>query len=261
MLSFFSLILGILVISLPALSREKTFEVYDNQVLRVCSSSANLPFSDDKLEGFENKIASLIAEKLKVKQVEYTWHPLGAGFVRNTLNSNLCDLILSTTLKNNLLLNTNPYYQSAYVFVYRKNENLHINSLTDKNLKYLRIGLSNNTPPLSVLIELGFNYQLYYYPLLVDNRHHSVKQNMIDDLLAKKIDVAIAWGPSIGNSVKKHADKLLMTQLKNKKMYFKISMGVRNGEIEFKHAINRILRKNRQEIDGILKQYNVPLVI
>lgn len=256
---FFLLGLCLFFTTLVTLAKEKTFEVYDPKVLRVCSSN-NIPFSDDKLTGFENKIASLIAEKLNIKQINYAWHPLGVGFIRNTLRANLCDLVLSTTLKNGLLLNTNPYYQSSYVFVYRKNEGLDINRLTDKNLKYLRIGLSNNTPPLSTLLELWLDYQIHYYPLLVDNRNYSIQQNMIDDLLNKKIDVAIAWGPSIGNNVQKHANKLIMTKLKNKKMYFKISMGVRNGEIEFKHAINRVLRKNREAINVILQQYNVPLI-
>ena len=252
--------IALLLFATLANTKEKTFEVYDNKVLRVCSSR-NLPFSTTNLSGFENKIATFIAKKLKILRVEYIWHPLGVGFIRNTLNTNLCDLVLSTTLKNGLLLNTNPYYQSAYVFVYRQHENLKIKHLSDKNLQYLRIGLSNNTPPLSVLLESGFDYQLHYYPLLVDNRYYSVQQKMIDDLLAKKIDVAIAWGPSIGNNVQKYANKLQMTKLKDKKMYFKISMGVRNGEIELKHRINRILRKHRTAINAILKSYNVPLVL
>lgn len=251
----------LLFLSFNAFSKEKTFDIYDKNVLRVCSDSSNMPFSNSKLEGFENKIASLIAKEINVKKISYVWYPLGIGFIRNTLKANLCDLVLSTTLKNSLLLNTNPYYESSYVLVYRKNEGLNLKGLFDKNLEYLKIGLPNNTPPLSVLLRLRFDQQLHYYPLLTDNRHYSLNKKMINDLLNKKIDVAILWGPLVANYVKQHPDKLNLTVLANRKMRFKISMGVRNGETKFKQLINKVLRKNEQAIHNILKEYNVPLII
>jgi len=42
-------------------------EIVDRTELRVCADPSNLPFSNEKGEGFENKTAQLLADELKLK--------------------------------------------------------------------------------------------------------------------------------------------------------------------------------------------------
>ena len=61
---FYALILTIFFNSLAA--RESAIEAVDTQNLRVCADPSNLPFSNEKGEGFENEIAELLGKKLGI---------------------------------------------------------------------------------------------------------------------------------------------------------------------------------------------------
>jgi quinoprotein dehydrogenase-associated probable ABC transporter substrate-binding protein len=238
-------------------------EAVDRTALRVCADPANLPFSNEKLEGFENKIADLIAKDLKVP-ARYTWYPDATGFLRNTLDARRCDLVMGIVSGAELVLNTNPYYRSSYVIVTRRRANLAIETLSDPRLRALRIGLTAGTPPSDVIAQQGLMVNVRPYPLVVDTRYDQPGKVMIDDLARGAIDVAILWGPIAGYYAKQHGDQLkvtpLLKEVKNARMDFYITMGVRPNEVEWKREINRLIDHNKDGILAILKDYGVPLL-
>ena len=129
------------------------------RVLRVCADPNNLPFSNESEEGFENRLAQLIAGELNAR-VSYTWWAQRRGFVRNTLNEGLCDVVMGVPGSFELTGVTRPYYRSTYVFLYRKDAGLSLRSLDDSVLRTLRIGVQiigddyANTPPAHALARL-----------------------------------------------------------------------------------------------------------
>ena len=146
----FAVLCGLAVLTAGTASRATTSEVIDRSALRVCADPSNLPFSNQAEEGFENKIAELLAAELGVP-VQYTWFPQATGFVRNTLMARRCDLVIGISLGFELLQNTNPYYRSAYSLIYRPDGGLAIETLDDPALKDLTIGIVAGTPPASVV--------------------------------------------------------------------------------------------------------------
>ena len=114
-----------------------------------------MPFSNDKGEGFENKIAEIVAAELKIP-VEYTWFPQATGFIRQTLFAKRCDVVMGYAQGDELVLNTNHYYRSTYALVYRAGTGLDgVDSLADPRLKDKRIGVVAGTPPGSIMARLG----------------------------------------------------------------------------------------------------------
>ena len=238
-------------------------EAVDRTTLRVCSDPASLPFSNHKQQGFENKIADLLAQDLKVP-VKYTWYPDATGFLRNTLNARRCDLVMGIASGAELVLNTNPYYRSSYVIVTRRKDNLDITELNDPRLKKLRIGLTAGTPPSDVIAGQGLMGNVRPYQLVVDTRFDSPGKLMIEDLAKGEIDVALLWGPIAGYYAKNFGDQLIVTPLvkeaKDARMDFYITMGVRPNEIEWKRQVDKLIQGNRDKIVAILKDYGVPLL-
>jgi quinoprotein dehydrogenase-associated probable ABC transporter substrate-binding protein len=238
-------------------------EAVDRSALRVCADPSSLPFSNEKLQGFENKIADLLAKSLKVP-VRYTWYPDSTGFLRNTLDARRCDLVMGIVSGAELVLNTNPYYRSSYVIVTRRSENLGITQLSDPRLKTLRIGLTAGTPPADIIARQGLMANVRPYALVVDTRFDQPGKLMIDDLVRGAIDAAVLWGPIAGYYAKHYGDKLALTPLlkeaKGARMDFYITMGVRPNEVEWKREINRLIDQNRDGIVAILKDYGVPLL-
>ena len=237
-------------------------ELEARKTLRVCSNPNNLPYSNRATEGFENKIAELIAAKLGVP-LSYYWFPQSMGFERMTLHTRRCDLIISVSSSNELLLNTNPYYSSAFALIYPvvagyKLTSLSVPDLKDKNL---RIGLIAGTPPTSLLLEKGLMEQVASYRLVDD----APAEQIIKDMLADKLDVAVLWGPIAGYLNKKYGGQfkivpLVVDHSDKYRMIYSITMGVRLGEIEWKRQLNSILRRNEEEIHAILSEYDIPLV-
>ena len=231
--------------------------------LRVCADANSLPFSNKKEEGFENKIARLIAEELK-QPIRYNWWPQTIGFVRNTLRLRRCDLIVGIGTGNELVQNTNPYYRSIYTMVYRQDSGLKATSLSDPALKSLRFGVIAGTPPATLLAKYGLIGQARPYHLTVDTRFFSPTRQAIEDVAAGKIDIALIWGPTAGYFAKRQKAALVVVPLLNEqtgvRLDFRVSMAVRANENDWKRRLNRILKRLKPKIDRILKDYGVPLL-
>lgn len=242
-----------------------SIELVDPKTLRVCADPNNLPFSNDRGEGFENRIAEFLAKKLG-KELAYTYYPGATGFVRNTLNAHLCDVILGMPQGNDLVQPTNPYYRTTYAIVTRAGSELDgMNALDDPRLKEkpYRIGLVANTPPGNVLAMNGLMASVKPYPLMVDTRVESSGAAMIHDLERKEIAVALLWGPIAGYYAKHSSEKLNVTPLPETagaRMAFRIGFGVRHSDQNWKRELNTLIAQNKGEIERILLDYGVPLL-
>jgi quinoprotein dehydrogenase-associated probable ABC transporter substrate-binding protein len=249
----------------PADEIKGSIELVDPKVLRVCADPSNLPFSNRAGEGFENKLAQFLAGKLG-KDLAYVYYPGATGFIRNTLNAHLCDIVMGMPQGDDIVQPTNPYYRTAYAIVYRAGSDLEgLTSLGDLRLgkNGRRIGLVANTPPGNVLARLGLLASVKPYPLVVDTRVDAPAAEMIRDLESGVVDAAILWGPIAGYHVKRSAGKLaeaLLTQEQGARMSFRIAMGVRHSDQEWKRELNRIIAQNQHEIDRLLADYGVPLI-
>ena len=241
-----------------------TSEVIDRSALRVCADPANMPFSNRRGEGFENKIAEVLAAELGVP-VRYTWFPQATGFVRQTLRARRCDLIVGISLGFELLQNTNPYYRSAYVMIYREDSGLSATALDDPALKEVQLGIVAGTPPANLLARNGLLGNVRPYHLMVDTRVDSPGKQMVEDVATSEIDVAIVWGP-IGGHYAKQQEEVplrvvpLVTKPDGVRMDYRITMGVRFNEPEWKRELNALLKAKQEEIDAILHDYGVPLL-
>ena len=261
-----ALLAGAALLSGPGSSRADPPrpEAIDRTALRVCADPANLPFSNDKGEGFENKIAELLGQKLGVP-VRYTWYPNSTGFLRMTLRARRCDLVMGIVVGADLVQNTNPYYRSGYVLVTRKEDKLaDLTGLADPRLQSLRLGITAGTPPANLAARDGLMAQARPYPLVVDTRFDAPGKQMIEDLANKQIDVAVLWGPIAGYFAKQHGDALTVAPLSNEakdtRLDFYITMGMRPGESDWKNRINGLIRENQDAITAILKEYGVPML-
>ena len=239
--------------------------------LRVCADPNNLPFSNARLEGFENRIAELIARDLGAT-VEYTWWPQRRGFVRNTLRANTCDVILGIPTSFELAQATRPYYRSTYVFVTRADRNIEIASFDDPILKTLRIGVhlagddGANPPPAHALANRGIIDNVRGYTLYGDYSQDNPPARLIDAVARGEIDVAIAWGPLAGYFAKGQTVPLELTAVSPQvdtpflPFVFDIGVGVRRGEEPFRAEIESVLKKRSAEITKILDDYGIPRV-
>jgi quinoprotein dehydrogenase-associated probable ABC transporter substrate-binding protein len=235
-------------------------------VLRICGDPGNMPFSERKEDGFENKIAAIIADELKVK-VRYYWLTQGPGFVRNTLGTGLCDLIIGQTFGGDLVQTTNPYYRSAYTIVTRTGELDGLTALDDPRLKGKKIGVIAGTPPVNRMGDLGLvsSMRAYApYSLDPDRKYQTVAAEIIAGLAAKEIDAAVIWGPAAGWLAKQSGTPMTVTPLlkepERPPMAYRIAMGVRIGENDWKRTLNTVLRKRRADIDKVLRDFDVPLL-
>lgn len=244
-------------------SYAQTSEAIDRTALRVCSDPNNLPYSNKAGEGFENKIAELFAAELGVP-VQYTWYPNTIGFIRNTLRVRKCDLVLAAPTASELLQNTNPYYRSTYALVFRADSGIAATSVGDPAMKSLRIGVVAGTPGATLIAKYGLFDRMRPYHLLVDTRFDSATSRMVKDILAGEIDVAIVWGPIAGYHVKMHKPVLAMIPLdpnsEDTRVAFRIHMGLRHNEPEWKLRVNELIRENQDAISAILMDYGVPLL-
>ena len=240
-----------------------TGEVVDLTRLRVCADPGNLPYSNDKGEGFENKIAELIAADLGVP-LEYTWFPQTVGFVRMTLAARRCDLIIGVATTNELMQNTNPYYRSGYVIVHRPELTVTQARLDDPVFKDLRLGLQPRTPVATLAARYDLLKRAKSYPLIVDTRLVKPARDMVQDVAKGEIDAALAWGPLAGYWVKELAPDLVITPLAadpgHERLDFRVSMGIRYNEPDWKHRLNGLLEQHKAEIQQILAGYGVPLL-
>lgn len=241
-------------------------ELVDPDVLRVCADPSNMPFTDESGEGFENKLAELVAKKTGRKSVAYTWFPMVMGFVRNTLRANRCDIIMGYAQGDELVQNTNAYYRSTYVLVFKKESPLSgVETIEDPKLAGKRIGVVAGTPPSTNMAAVKLMRTAKIYPLMVDTRvMPSVAEIMIKDMLDGAIDAAIVWGPMAGYYARESGADLTVVPLVKEKtgsrMMYRITMGVRPSDQEWKRTLNQVIRENQEEINKLLLEYNVPLI-
>ena len=232
--------------------------------LRVCADPDNMPFSNHEGEGFENKLAELIARKLEAK-ISYTWIPERRGLLRHPMGDNACDLVMGYAQGSDLVEDTNPYYHTSYVLIYRADDAslAGIDSLKDPRLKNKRIGLVARTPPASMLAMNGLTASAKPFEV---GRGSSISgaDAMIAEVAAGTLDTALLWGP-VGGSAAQRASKPLnivplIKEQAGPSAIYAITMGVRPNEPQWKHQINKVIEENRAEIDQILLAFNVPVL-
>jgi len=241
-----------------------SIELVDPKVLRVCADPRNLPFSNEQGEGFENKLAEFLAAKLQ-KKIDYMYFPQATGFVRMTLGAHRCDVIMGFPQGDDLVQGTNPYYRTAYALVAKQGSGLEdVTALDDARLKGKHIGIVAGTPPATDMAVNGLMSNAKPYPLMIDTRFDSSAGAMIDDLNKGAIDAAILWGPMAGFYAKKSNPPLRVTPLVHEKsgpqLVYRIGMGVRRADQNWKRMLNRLIQENQSEINKILVEYGVPLL-
>src|SRR3569832_1123671 len=243
---------------------DPSIELVDPNVLRVCADPRNLPFSNDKGEGFENKLGELIAGKLH-KKIDYMYFPQATGFVRMTRGAHRCDVIMGFPQGDDLVQGTNPYYRTAYALLSKPGSGLDdIAALDDARLKGKHNGIVAGTPPATDMVVNGLMTTAKPYPLMVDTRFDSSAEAMVNDLNKGEIDAAVLWGPMAGFYAKKSNPPLHVTPLVHEKggpqLVYRIGMGVRRADQNWKRLLNRLIQENQGEINKILVEYGVPLL-
>lgn len=239
--------------------------------LRVCADPNNLPFSNRAGEGFENRIAELIGRELG-KPVEDTWWAQRRGFVRNTLSSGQCDLVVGTSSGMEMLATTRPYYKSTYVFLSRRSRHLNIRSFDDPRLAHLKIGVQLigddfvNTPPAHALANRGMTKNLVGFPVYGDYRLPNPPSRIVEAVAKGKVDLAVVWGPLAGYFASRVGVPLDVVPVRPQldlpylPFVFDIAMGVRRGDSTFRAQLDGIIERRRPTIDSILAAYGVPRV-
>lgn len=234
--------------------------------LRVCADANNLPYSNEAGEGFENRIAELVAEALDAK-LSYFWWAQRRGFVRNTLNAGQCDVIVGVPLGMEMLRTTRPYYASSYAFV-RRAGSPEISSFADPKLKEMKIGVQIvgddgvNTPPVHELAARGLAGNVRGYTVYGDYAKPSPTASVVEAVAKGDVDTAIVWGPIAGYFAKQQATQLVLAPAEDGRLLaetFKIAMGVRKDDEALAAELNRIIDARRADIEAILREYGVPL--
>jgi quinoprotein dehydrogenase-associated probable ABC transporter substrate-binding protein len=239
-------------------------ELIDPHVLRVCADPRNMPFSNEKGEGFENKLAELFAAKLQ-KKLEYTFFPQATGFVRMTLAAHRCDVIMGFPQGDDVAQGTNPYYRTSYALVSKAGSGLEdITTLEDERLKGKHVGIVAGTPPATNMAVNGLMVTAKPYPLVIDTRIDSSALAMIKDLTAGAIDAAVLWGPMAGYYAKTAVPPLHVTPLVKEttgpRLVYRIGMGVRAADQNWKRLLNRMIQENQAAINKVLLDFGVPLL-
>ncbi|MDK8872510.1 substrate-binding domain-containing protein [Paracoccus sp. SSJ] len=246
---------------LPALAQ--VADLRSKTEFRVCADPAAVPMSSQDGKGFENRIAQLFAEKLGVP-VAYTWFPQGPGFIRKTLRAGLCDVVIGYAQGDEMVQNTNHYYTSAYGIVTRKDSPLaSVEALDDPALGGHPIGVVAGTPPASNLARAGLAKNMRGWDLFVDRRVEDPVGDMLAQVKSGELAAAVIWGPLAGPLVKQDPELQFTPLLKESdgpRMFYRITMGVRLGEQEWKRELNSLIRRHQDEIDAILRDAGVPLL-
>jgi quinoprotein dehydrogenase-associated probable ABC transporter substrate-binding protein len=241
-----------------------SIELVDPKVLRVCADPNNMPFSTDRGEGFENRLAELLADKLG-KGLAYSWYPQATGFVRNTLAAHKCDLIMGVPQGDDLVQVTNPYYRTAYALVLKQGHGLEgVETLGDPRLKGKRIGIVAGTPPGNNMAANGLMTNAKPYPLVIDTRVDSSAARMMHDLATGEIDAGILWGPMAGYYARRANPAMtvvpLVKETTGPRLAYRIAMGVRYADQEWKRQLNRTIQQNQPAINKLLLSFGVPLL-
>jgi mxaJ protein len=233
--------------------------------LRVCADPDNMPFSDAKGDGFENKLAELIAEKLG-SRLEYSWFPEATGYVPNTIGREACDLVMGYAQGTGLIEDTNPYYHTSYVLIYRGEDAslAGVDRLSDPRLKGKRIGFFARTPPASILALNGLVGTAKPFEVNADESATNAARTMIAEIASGRLDAGLLWGPVGGYYAERAGVPLKLVPLVKENAgpstIYGITMGVRPNEPRWKHTINKLIADSQGEINVILQGYSVPLL-
>lgn len=237
--------------------------------LRVCADPNNLPFSNRREQGFENRIADLLAREMG-RRVEYTWWAQRRGFFRSTLNAGLCDVVVGMPASMEMAAATRPYYRSTYVFLSRADRKLGVRSFDDPRLKTLRIGVQvvgddgASSPPVHALTMRGVVGNLKGYSVYGDYAKPNPPAEIVRGVERGEVDVAVVWGPLAGYFARQSRVPLEMVPVQPQidppflPYVWDISMGVRRGDDTLRTRLDDIIRRRRPQIDSILEQYGVP---
>jgi mxaJ protein len=261
-------LLGLLAAAAALLAVGSAASGDESRELRICGDPNNMPFSNEKREGLENKIAEVIAKDLGW-ELTYTWWPHQRGLVKRVLNTGRCDVLVGIPKGYDPVLWTKPYYRTGYVIAYRKDRVKAVRSLDDPILRRLKVGVQVNTPPHDALGRRGIvGDNIVGYQLMFDSNFHpeDYPGKMVEDLIAGRIDVALVWGPIAGYFQKKRrAPFLRLVSIEDKadagaRFAFDISMGVRKGDKELRARLDEALARRHGDIAKILQEYGVPLL-
>jgi quinoprotein dehydrogenase-associated probable ABC transporter substrate-binding protein len=243
------------------------------RVIRITADANNLPFTNDKLEGVENRIAAILADELHAK-VEYVWRAQRRGFFRHALKDGECDLVLAAPAGFDMGLTTKPYYRSAYAFVYRRTAALDgLKSLDDPRLKNLKVGIQlvgddgSNAPPAHALGARGLGNNLVGYTVFGDYRDANPAARVMKGLADGEVDVAVAWGPVAGYFARKLGGDFVVQPIAEEAdplttlpMTFDICMAVRRGNTALRDEVNAALDRRRDDVLRVLRDAGVPLL-
>jgi mxaJ protein len=239
--------------------------------LGVCADPNNLPFSNDRREGYENRIAELVAHDMG-REVQYTWWAQRRGFVRRTLKDGLCEVVMGVPASMDMFDTTRPYYRSSYVFLTRQKSGLDLESLDDPRLRWLRVGVQligddgANTPPAHALARRGIISNVRGYMIYGDYRSAAPTAEIVDAVARGDIDVALVWGPQAAYFSGMQREQLVWKPVKpwldgpRLPMVFDISMGVLRGNGSLRAALDKALQHRQTEVEAILDEYRVPRV-
>ncbi len=259
-------VLGVLLLAGDAAGATKVY----NPPLRVCADPNNMPYSDKAGEGFENKLAEMVAKDMDTS-VSYVWHAQRRGFLRETLNAYECDVVMGVPQLGELAT-TRSYYRSSYVFLSRADRNLTFSSMNAPELKTLRIGVhlvgddGANTPPADALGRQGIFKNVIGYTVYGDYRDDAPPSALVKAVADGDVDLAALWGPIAGYFAQKSNVKMRIVPITDTAQYlpsvfqFPISMGVRSSDKELRDRLDAFINDHQDEIDALLKRYGVPLV-
>jgi quinoprotein dehydrogenase-associated probable ABC transporter substrate-binding protein len=237
--------------------------------LRVCADPSNLPYSNDERQGFENRIANLIAQDMN-EEIQYFWFSQRENFFRKTIKQGLCDVVMGVPVGMPNVDTTHPYYRSSYVFVTRRDRKLAISSFDDPRLRSLKIGVhvlseqGDSLPPIYAMTSRGITKNLRGFNIFGNLTEKEPQADLLRAVIDRKIDVAIAWGPLAGYFAQRSAVPLTLIPIqedplnRNLPFHFDIAIGVRKGEIALRNSLDTELQRRHREILQILQSYGVP---
>jgi len=266
-----SLVSALFLLATAALSLSPHAVAAEPDTLRVCADPNNMPFSNRSREGFENKLAEMVAKQLGTT-VSYTWWAQRRGFIRHTLKAGDCDLVMGIPARYAPVESTRAYYRSSYVFVSKANRHLQLDAIDDPRLRKLTIGVhligddGNNTPPAHALGQQGIVDNVRGFMIYGDYREPDPPARLIEAVQHGDIDVAAAWGPLAGYAAKRSGVPLTVSPIVGGERYspqqfqFDIAMGVRKGDHALRDRLNDFIARHRAEITALLQRYGVPLV-
>jgi mxaJ protein len=237
-------------------------------VLHVCADPNNMPFSNQKQEGFENKLAELVAAQLD-DQLEYTWWSERGSLVKNTLNAGRCDVLMGVPTSLDQVTATRPYYASTYVFLSRRDRALHVTSLSDPRLRNLKIGShvvgEDLAPPAYALARQGITENVVGFSLFGAYGEANPARKIVEAVERGEVDLAIVWGPLGGYFAQCAKTPLDVTPVAPPVFFgipftYEISIAVRKGDDALKDRLDAVLERNADAIHQLLARYGVPEV-